>query len=99
MDAVAAGISAATDFRAAYIDLNKASMNYLNILTVGGTNRVKHNLMAADHTYLSPAAGVVFGNLVVDFVEKSAAGAAVKGCISLNTTIVKHIDTRSFFYI
>jgi len=46
---------------------------------------------------LGPAAVVVFANLVVDLVERSAVGAAVKGYISPNAALVKHINAGRLF--
>lgn len=57
---VAATLSVAEELSAASIDLNAASMVYLN--AVGATDGVKYNRIETDYTHLSAAGGVVFGN-------------------------------------
>jgi lysophospholipase L1-like esterase len=94
VEVVAATLSVASGLGAAYIDLNKESMAYLN--AVGAVNGVKYNRISTDYTHLSPAAGVVFGNMVAELILKSAVGTAVKSYISPNATIVNDIAAGVF---
>lgn len=91
---VADTLSVASTLGDAYIDLNKASMAYLN--AVGPVNGVKYNRIPTDYTHLNPAAGIVFGNMVAELILKSAVGSAVKSYISPNATIVKDIAAGVF---
>jgi lysophospholipase L1-like esterase len=93
-DVVNATLAVASELGAAYIDLNKASMAYLN--AVGAVNGVKYNRISTDYTHLSPAAGVVFGNMVAELILGSKVGSAVKAYISPNATIVKDIAAGVF---
>lgn len=93
-DVVNATLAVAAELDVAYIDLNKASMAYLN--AVGPVDGVKYNRIATDYTHLNPAAGIVFGNMVAELILGSKVGSAVKAYIGPNATIVKDIAAGVF---
>ncbi|OBT39435.1 hypothetical protein VE00_09837 [Pseudogymnoascus sp. WSF 3629] len=67
-DQVAATIVAAKAISANYIDLNKASVAYLE--AIGLADATKYNLVTGDFTHLNAAGSVVFGNLVSGLLGK-----------------------------
>ncbi|KAM0554895.1 hypothetical protein ACHAPJ_006630 [Fusarium lateritium] len=59
-------IAAAGDVDAQYLELNKASTDYVN--AIGEENAQYYNLASGDRTHLNPAGETVFGRLVVDLL-------------------------------
>lgn len=76
VEQVKATLAVASSLKSAVIDLNAASMNYLN--AIGETNARTYDLASGDSTHLTPAAGLVFGNMVTGLISGSAVGPAVK---------------------
>lgn len=63
-----ATITAAHKSRASFINLNKASTDYLN--AIGPQNAYTYNLNAADYTHLNVEGSIVFGGIVADLIER-----------------------------
>ncbi|KAF2135245.1 carbohydrate esterase family 12 protein, partial [Aplosporella prunicola CBS 121167] len=64
----AATIKAAEATEARYIDLNAASIKYVN--AIGAVEAAKYNLKSTDNTHLNEHGSVVFGRLVSDLLEE-----------------------------
>ncbi|KAH8583296.1 SGNH hydrolase-type esterase domain-containing protein, partial [Bisporella sp. PMI_857] len=62
----AIAISVATATRTRFIDLNKASTDYVN--AIGSAAADTYNYIAKDRTHLSPWGTIVFGRLVSDLL-------------------------------
>jgi hypothetical protein len=67
-----------------YIDLNKASTDYVN--AIGSTEADKYNLAAGDRTHLNEWGGVVFARIVSDLLVKGYA-EEFKAVTLANTTL------------
>ncbi|KAJ5407673.1 hypothetical protein N7509_001556 [Penicillium cosmopolitanum] len=62
----AATITAAHNTRASFINLNKASTDYLN--AIGPQNAYTYNLNADDYTHLNVEGSIVFGGIVAELI-------------------------------
>jgi lysophospholipase L1-like esterase len=91
---VAAALAVASNTGSAYIDLNKASMAYLN--SIGATNSHQYNLATSDNTHLNPSGALVFGTLVGSLLEGSAVGNQITPYLKLNATIIQDIQAGKF---
>lgn len=60
---------AANETGSKYIDLNRASTDYVN--AIGNTNGDKYNLASGDRTHLNPAGEKVFGRMVADLLIRA----------------------------
>ncbi len=79
------------------IDLNLASMNYLN--HIGKSNALSYSLVPGDVTHLNAAGGLVFGNMVSGLVcqeVRSAHGYDIVGYTRPNMTIWEAIVKGEF---
>jgi hypothetical protein len=94
VDQVAATLAVAASIDSAFIDLNKASMAYLN--AIGETNARLYDRAEGDATHLNPAGGLVFGNMVSSLIECSKVRAAVAPYLTQNATIVNDIKSGTF---
>jgi hypothetical protein len=84
----AATISVAEDNSFKYIDLNKASVTYVN--AIGKTAASKYNYETDDWTHLNPWGSVVFARIVSDLlVDKYPE---VKPYTKTNSTLTKLIE-------
>lgn len=88
-DVTAAAKAAATKSGAAIIDLNAASMKYLN--AIGATNAATYNLNPTDFTHLNGEGSVVFGNLVAMLLkdEVQTLGQWIKPVEKVETALKK----------
>lgn len=59
-------IAAAKEIGVAYLDLNKASTDYVN--AIGEDNAAKYDLSDGDKTHLNTAGEIVFGRMVADLL-------------------------------
>ncbi|KAJ8065843.1 hypothetical protein OCU04_004947 [Sclerotinia nivalis] len=94
-----ATISVAQSIGAFYIDLNRASTDYIN--DIGATNAETYNLTPTDFTHMNPAASVVFGNMVSELIGKSvgsALGFDIKTYTTPNATIAKDIASGTYIF-
>lgn len=94
-----ATIVAAKAVGALYIDLNRASTNYVN--AIGATNAATYNLDADDFTHLNSAGSVVFGNMVSGLIDKAVGasqGLDIKKYTTPNATIASAIAAGKYIY-
>ncbi|KAF5662782.1 putative acetylesterase [Fusarium denticulatum] len=59
-------VAAAGDVGAQYLELNKASTDYVN--AIGNENAQRYNWGEGDRTHLNPAGEIVFGRMVADLL-------------------------------
>lgn len=71
-DVTAAAINAATEAKCTYINLNKASEDYLN--AIGPQDAYTYNLNPTDYTHLNKEGSIVFGNLVATLMNQNVTG-------------------------
>ncbi|KAL2066439.1 hypothetical protein VTL71DRAFT_2510 [Oculimacula yallundae] len=91
---VKATLAAASDLGAVFIDLNAASMKYLN--AIGETNARTYDLAEGDSTHLTPAAGLVFGNVVAGLISKSSVGCAVESFLKEDASIESAVTSGTY---
>ncbi|KAG4414260.1 hypothetical protein IFR04_012598 [Cadophora malorum] len=96
VEQVKATLAAAADLGSAVIDLNAASMKYLN--SIGETNARTYDLAAGDSTHLTPAAGLVFGNMVTGLISQSKVGSAVKTYLKQDAAIASAIASGTYIF-
>ena len=96
-DVVNAALSVASANSFPFIDLNKASMAYLN--GIGETNARLYDRIAGDTTHLNAAGDMLFGNMVSWLLGSSGVGAQVEGFLSPNVTIVEDIEDGKFILL
>ncbi|KAI9162890.1 GDSL-like Lipase/Acylhydrolase family protein [Paramyrothecium foliicola] len=65
-DYAAKAIEIANEIGIKYLDLNLASLNYVN--AIGESNANHYDLDGSDATHLSPAGGAVFGRMTLDLL-------------------------------
>lgn len=70
----AATISAAGAVGAQYLDLNRASTDYVN--AIGEDNAQYYNLASDDRTHLNAAGEIVFGRMTLDLLLEARADLA-----------------------
>jgi hypothetical protein len=81
------------------IDLNFASMTYLN--RIGQNNALLYSLVPGDNTHLNVPGGLVFGNMVSGLVVqevKSQHGYGIWGYTHPNSTIWNAIVKGEFIW-
>lgn len=93
---VASTIKVAAETGSSYIDLNKASTDYLN--AIGQASAWEYNLLPADRTHLNYPGSLVFGNLVAKLIVEAEVGKGVKKYFDINKTIIKAIDKGTFIF-
>ncbi|KAM3086191.1 hypothetical protein ACMFMG_000328 [Clarireedia jacksonii] len=94
-----ATIIAAKAVGALYIDLNRASINYVN--AVGATDAATYNLVSTDFTHLNSAGSVLFGNMVSGLIDKAVSasqGLDIKQYTTPNATIASAISAGKYIY-
>ncbi|CZT11461.1 related to acetylesterase [Rhynchosporium agropyri] len=85
VEQVKATLAVASDLKAAVIDLNAASMKYLN--AIGETKARTYDKVLDDSTHLNPNAGLVFGNMVAGLILESSVGHLVKPYVKEDASI------------
>lgn len=91
-DHSAAAITAAKNVGIKYIQLNRASTDYIN--AVGQANADYYNLASGDRTHLNPAGEKVFGRLVADLLVK--ARSDLKPYLKQNQALSNKIAAGQF---
>ncbi|KAI9048074.1 hypothetical protein LZ554_007870 [Drepanopeziza brunnea f. sp. 'monogermtubi'] len=94
VDQVTATLAVAADNDFAVIDLNAASMKYLN--AIGEANARNYDPEADDETHLNAAGAVLFGNMVAGLISESEVGDAVKAFISEDPAIAADIASGTY---
>jgi len=90
-------IAAANAIGAAYIDLNKASVAYLN--SIGKSNAQLYNRIPTDGTHLNVAGAILFGNMVsilMDEAVTSLHGYSLTPYTHPNATVAAAIKSGTF---
>lgn len=88
----AAAIAAAQSLGIQYLDLNRASTNYVN--AIGKTNADYYNLAAGDRTHLNVAGEKVFARQVADLLVEKRSD--VKSFLKQNTVMTNKIKAGQF---
>lgn len=94
-----ATITVAKSIGSLYIDLNRASTNYVD--AIGATDAATYNLQPTDNTHLNAAGSVVFGNLVSSLIDQSVGkslGFDISTYTSPNQTIAKDIASGTYIF-
>lgn len=94
IDQVTATLAVASEIKADVIDLNAASMAYLN--SIGEANARNYDLAKGDSTHLNAAAIVLFGNMVTGLISSSKLGDAVKQFLKEDAQIAAAISSMFF---
>jgi hypothetical protein len=94
-----ATIAVAKSIGAYYIDLNRASTDYVD--AIGANNSHTYNLIPTDNTHLNAAGSVLFGNLVSLLIDKSlrrTSELSITKYTYPNATIAKAITAGEYLY-
>ncbi|KAF2145660.1 carbohydrate esterase family 12 protein, partial [Aplosporella prunicola CBS 121167] len=89
-----ATLSVATNTGTPSIDLNQASVDYLN--AIGPDDAHTYNLESGDNTHLNDAGGVVFGNMVSWLMGQSVSDLS-QGT-QPNAEYATHFENGEYFY-
>ncbi|KAJ5758496.1 SGNH hydrolase [Penicillium odoratum] len=80
-----------------YIDLNKASTQYLD--AIGATDSATYNRVTTDYTHLNPTGSVLFGNMVSWLLlTTTSRGANLQDYTIPSPQIVHAIKTGAYIY-
>jgi lysophospholipase L1-like esterase len=90
-----ATITAAHNSRVNFINLNKASTDYLN--AIGPTNAYTYNLNAADYTHLNAKGSVVFGGIVAELIEREYPNLKHDGFLHVKNELKDDVE-RGIYY-
>jgi lysophospholipase L1-like esterase len=91
----AATITAAHNTGASFIDLNRASTQYLN--AIGPTDAYTYNLISTDHTHLNVEGSIVFGGIVGELIQRDFPELHAHGFVRVNETL-KEDFARGIYY-
>lgn len=91
-----ATIAVAKEISADYIDLNRASTNYLN--AIGATNASLYNLIPTDFTHLNVHGQTVFGNMVSLLLNSLWDKEKYEEWTTPNKTIATDIEQGIFIF-
>lgn len=81
----------------AYIDLNGASVKYLN--SIGPANAATYNRIPTDFTHLNPVGSVVFGGIVSWLMTATTKyGGSISEYTRPNKTVVEAIESGIYIY-
>ncbi|EHL00308.1 putative Rhamnogalacturonan acetylesterase rhgT [Glarea lozoyensis 74030] len=84
-----ATIAVAKSLDVTYVDLNLASMNYLN--AIGLAKATTYNLEPTDFTHLNDMGSRVFGNLVAALVLETGLGKGLREWVGVDWRVVQGI--------
>lgn len=92
-----ATIEVAESINALYIDLNKASIRYLD--SIGSTNSATYNRVPTDFTHLNPKGSVVFGDMVSWLMTTTTElGRDIEKYTSPDRKVVEAIENGVYVY-
>jgi lysophospholipase L1-like esterase len=86
----AATVTAAHNTGASFIDLNRASTQYLN--AIGPTDAYTYNLITTDHTHLNVEGSIVFGGIVAELIQWDFPALHAHGFLRVNETLKEDVD-------
>ena len=87
-------ITAAKIVNTSYIDLNRASTDYLN--AIGPTDAYTYNLNPTDYTHLNDQGSIVFGGIVANLML--GAVPALKPYLSVNPALTKAVASGTYYF-
>ncbi|KAI9690665.1 MAG: hypothetical protein M1820_009925 [Bogoriella megaspora] len=87
-------IAAAQQSGAAWIDLNIASVNYLN--AIGPDNAYTYDLGPTDHTHLNWEGSVIFGNLVATLLDQALP--SVSSYVKPQAVVAQALKDGTYYY-
>jgi lysophospholipase L1-like esterase len=94
---VAATKAAAKATKCEYVDLNKASTDYLN--SIGAKNAATYNLSPKDYTHLDNAGMILFGNMMASLLRTSIADSSrIAPYIHPRSDVVAAIEADKYIY-
>lgn len=94
---VAATIAAAKSSNSEYVDLNKASTNYLN--KIGAKDAATYNLSPKDYTHLDNAGMILFGNMMGWLLQTTIANRSlIAPFIHPRSDVVAAIESGKYVF-
>lgn len=94
---VAATIAAAKSTNCEYVDLNKASTDYLN--KIGSKNAATYNLSPKDYTHLNNAGMILFGNMMGWLLQTTIADSSqIARFIHPRSDVVAAIESGKYIF-
>lgn len=92
----AATVTAAHNTGAAFINLNRASTDYLN--AIGPANAYTYNLITTDHTHLNVEGSIVFGGIVAELIQRDFPELEGHGFVRVNKTLRKDVEKGIYYW-
>lgn len=96
---VNATIAVAKSLGAYYIDLNRASTDYVD--AIGANKSWTYNLIPTDYTHLNAAGSILFGNMVSLLIDKAVPKTRIYDISKYtypNATIARAIKSKTYLY-
>ncbi|PWY70726.1 esterase [Aspergillus eucalypticola CBS 122712] len=95
-DQRAATIEAAKNTDTSYIDLNKASTDYLN--SIGPADAYTYNLASDDYTHLNDEGSIVFGGMVASLIDQVFAELKDDGYVKVNAKLLTALEEEEYYW-
>ncbi|PYI04380.1 SGNH hydrolase [Aspergillus sclerotiicarbonarius CBS 121057] len=95
-DQRAATIAAANKTDTAYVDLNKASTDYLN--SIGPADAYTYNLVPDDHTHLNVEGSQVFGGMVAGLIDQVFSELKSDEYVEVNSTLLTALEEGKYYW-
>ncbi|GES66512.1 GDSL-like lipase/acylhydrolase [Aspergillus terreus] len=95
-DQRAATIAAAGTASVAYIDLNRASTDYLN--SIGPQNAYTYNLKADDQTHLNVQGSQVFGGMVAELIRNEFPCLGEAGFVNVDPDLLMALHDGEYYW-
>ncbi|PYH96941.1 SGNH hydrolase [Aspergillus ellipticus CBS 707.79] len=92
----AATIVAAERTNASYIDLNKASTDYLN--SIGPADAYTYNLDADDYTHINVEGSQVFGGMVAALIDQILPELKDDGYLEVNSSLLAALEKGKYYW-
>ncbi|GKZ74335.1 hypothetical protein AnigIFM50267_011834 [Aspergillus niger] len=95
-DQRAATIVAAENTKVSYVDLNKASTDYLD--SIGPADAYTYNLKPNDYTHLNVQGSQVFGGMVALLVDQAFAELKDDGYVKVNSDLLTALVVGEYYW-
>ncbi|KAL5361198.1 esterase [Aspergillus floccosus] len=95
-DQRAATIDAADTVGVGYIDLNRASTDYLN--SIGPQDAYTYNLKAGDQTHLNVQGSQVFGAMVAELIRKEFPCLGEAGVVHVDPDLLMALEDGEYYW-
>ncbi|GLA30324.1 hypothetical protein AnigIFM63326_008529 [Aspergillus niger] len=92
----AATIDAAKNTDTSYIDLNKASTDYLN--SIGPADAYTYNLASDDYTHLNGEGSIVFGGMVASLIDQDFTELKSDGYVKVNAKLLAALEEGKYYW-